>query len=407
MQFLKLVSLFTKNNLMQLRRKWRSLPLLLLFPIFLIGLVAFILVAYITNVQEEPIQIGLVDLDQSTETGMVIRLLEESSQLGDYLHMKRFSEQEAKEKIEQDELVAYILFPEEFTNKLYSGESIIVTVVGNPNREMESYLIKELVDSAARHISSSQANILTINYFAKQLDIDPETRNTIILEQFNEFLLYAISKDNVLDQQIVSNNATSTPKEYFGLAAGFFVFTIWIFTIYQLLYREHSKEIQTRMMLYGVTELQQIIARILITCLISIILGTLLFLGLIHVLDLSIHHDNYARLIALLGLHTINFLFVLAFIETIVHSKKLQLLVQIIVTGIFLLASGSIIPAIYLPLYMQEYIPYLFSYQAFHWLEEIILNRRVYADYIPLLLTAGISAFWTIGLSLLKERVKS
>ena len=407
MQFLKFVSLFTKNNFLQLRRKWRSLPLLFVFPILLIGLVAYILVTFISSLEEEPLQIGLVDLDQSRETDMIIQLLEDSTQLGDFLHMERVSETVAKEMIEEDEIVSYILFPEEFTSKLYNGDSVVVTIVGNPNREMESYLIKELVNSAARHISSSQANILTINHFARELNLSAESRNQIVLEQFNEFLLYAISKDNVLDQHVLSNNATSSPKQYFGLAAAFFLYTIWIFTIYQLLYKEQSKEIKTRMMLYGVTDLQQITARILITLIISILIGMLLFTGIVQALDINLQGDNYARLLILLALHSVIFLFVLSVIETVISSKKLSLLVQLILTGTLMLASGSFIPEIYLPLYLQDYLEYVFSFQVFHWLEEILLNGRVYVDYIPLLLSTGIGLFLTVSLAFLKERLKT
>jgi ABC-2 type transport system permease protein len=407
MQFLKLLTLFTKNNFLQLRRKWRSLPLLLLFPILLIGLVSIIFVNYMTSLEEKPLQVGLVDLDATPETEMVLRLLSDSSQLGDFIHMEQVTEDEAKRKIDQNELIAYILFPESFTKKLFNGESVVVSVIGHPNRQLESYFIKELVDSAARHISSSQANILTINYFAKQLEMNSETRNEIVLEQFNEFLLYAIGKDNLLDQQILSNNATTSPKGYFGLAAGYFILIIWVLSIYQLLFRERSNEIQTRMMLYGVTELQQILARVVITYITTAFLGILLFIGLIHLLHLQIPQENYIRMSVLLSIFILNFLFGLTIIETIIKSVRIRLLLQISLTAVLILFSGSLIPDIYLPFYLQDYLPYIFSNQTFHWLEEILLNNRVFVDYTPLVLSVFVGAFTTIGISTLKERVKS
>lgn len=407
MQFLKLLTLFTKNNFLQLRRKWRSLPLLLLFPILLIGLVSIIFVNYMTSLDEKPLQVGLVDLDATPETEMVLKLLSDSSQLGDFIHMEQVTENEAKRKIDQNELIAYILFPESFTKKLYNGESVVVSVIGHPNRQLESYFIKELVDSAARHISSSQANILTINYFAKQLEMNSETRNEIVLEQFNEFLLYAIGKDNLLDQQMLSNNATTSPKEYFGLAAGYFILIIWVLSIYQLLFRERSNEIQTRMMLYGVTELQQILARVVITYITTAFLGILLFIGLIHLLHLQIPQENYIRMSVLLSIFILTFLFGLTIIETIIKSVRIRLLLQISLTAVLILFSGSLIPDIYLPFYLQDYLPYIFSNQTFHWLEEILLNNRVFVDYTPLVLSVFVGAFTTIGISTLKERVKS
>ncbi|WP_010099086.1 ABC transporter permease [Ornithinibacillus scapharcae] len=407
MQSFKFVSLFTKNNLLQLRRKWRTLPLLLLFPFILIGLIAYILVSYTTSLEEEPLQIGLVDLDQSKETEMVINLLEESSQLGDFIHMTQLSQEEARDKMAKDDLLAYILFPNEFTNKLYDGESVVVTVVGHPEHPMESYFVKELIDSAARHISSSQANILTINYYAKQLDLETKLRNQIVQQQFNEFLLYAIGKDNVLDQNVLTNNATTSPKEYFTLAASFFILTVWGFMLYLLLFKEQSNDIQIRMKLYGVTELQQVLARIIVTSLSIFILSLLLFIGLIHILNLDMQQGNYGRLMLLIGLYISIYLLVLAIIETLFQSPKIRLLIQVILTGILLLSSGSLIPDMYLPIYVQEYLPLIFSNHTFSWLEEILLNKRMYVDLVPMLLSLGIALFGIIGITSIKERVKS
>lgn len=407
MQFLKFVPLFTKNNFLQLRRKWLSLPLLLLFPFLLIGLVTVIIVSYFSNLEENPLQIGLVDLDQTTETEMVVSLLEQSSQLGDFIHMKQTSEQKAQTAIEKDEFVSYILFPESFTKKLYYGESVVVTVVGNPNRQLESFLIKGLVDSAARHISASQANILTINHFAKQLDLDTKTRNEIVLAQFNEFLLYAIGKDQLLDQNKLTNNSTTSPIKYFGIAGAFFVITMWTVMVYLFLYKEASNELQTRMSLYGVTDFQQIVARIIVTVLITSLLGVLLFIGLNYSLSISINTASYGKLILFIVLYNLTLLSFLALIEAIVSSQMLRLTVQILVTSLLLLASGSLLPAIYLPLYIQDILPFIFSNQVFYWLEEIMLNGRNYVEFIPIILTLVVSFLLLIGASFVKERVRN
>ncbi|HAM79532.1 ABC transporter permease [Ornithinibacillus bavariensis] len=407
MQFLKFVPLFTKNNFLQLRRKWLSLPLLLLFPFLLIGLVTVIIVSYFSNLEENPLQIGLVDLDQTAETEMVISLLEQSSQLGDFIHMKQTSEQKAQTAIEKDEFVSYILFPESFTKKLYYGESVVVTVVGNPNRQLESFLIKGLVDSAARHISASQANILTINHFAKQLDLDTKTRNEIVLAQFHEFLLYAIGKDQLLDQNKLTNNSTTSPIKYFGIAGAFFVITMWTVMVYLFLYKEASNELQTRMSLYGVTDFQQIVARIIVTVLITSLLGVLLFIGLNYSLSISMDTASYGKLILFIVLYNLTLLSFLALIEAIVSSQMLRLTVQILVTSLLLLASGSLLPAIYLPLYIQDILPFIFSNQVFYWLEEIMLNGRNYVEFIPIILTLVVSFLLLIGASFVKERVRN
>ncbi|WP_083443519.1 ABC transporter permease [Ornithinibacillus contaminans] len=407
MQFLRLVAFFCKYYFLQLKRKWLTLPLLLVFPIVLIGMVAFIIISYLSSIEAEPLQLGLVDLDQSTETELIISLLEESSQLSEFIQMTRLTEEEAAQKITTDELIGYIRFPKEFINKLYNGQSVDVTVVGNPKHPMESNFIKELVDSAARHISVSQANIVTINYYAKQLELDTDTRNELMQTQFNDFMLYAIGKDNVLDQQLITNNATASPKEYFALATAFFILTIWIITIYNRLVKEQSPSIETRLTLYGVTELQQIFAKILVSFTLTLLLGSLLFFGIIHVIGLAISPENYWNMITLLAIYNVTFLFVLAVIEQLIRSLKVRLLIQMLITAFILLASGSFIPTIYFPLYLQNASTRVFSSSVFHSLEDILLNGRFYVEYLPVVVSAVLCLLLVIGIAWWKERVRT
>lgn len=370
-------------------------------------MVAFIIISYLSSIEAEPLQLGLVDLDQSTETELIISLLEESSQLSEFIQMTRLTEEEAAQKITTDELIGYIRFPKEFINKLYNGQSVDVTVVGNPKHPMESNFIKELVDSAARHISVSQANIVTINYYAKQLELDTDTRNELMQTQFNDFMLYAIGKDNVLDQQLITNNATASPKEYFALATAFFILTIWIITIYNRLVKEQSPSIETRLTLYGVTELQQIFAKILVSFTLTLLLGSLLFFGIIHVIGLAISPENYWNMITLLAIYNVTFLFVLAVIEQLIRSLKVRLLIQMLITAFILLASGSFIPTIYFPLYLQDASTRVFSSSVFHSLEDILLNGRFYVEYLPVVVSAVLCLLLVIGIAWWKERVRT
>src|SRR5699024_7831942 len=187
MTFVKHSLLFIRSNLKQLQSKWPALPLLLLFPVILISLVAVIAVSLVQPDENDPIHVGLVDLDKSQETETVISLIEESSQLGNFIKMEALTKDEASTQINK-QLSAYISFPEGFTESLYTGDSVTLNITGNPGKQTESYLVKELLDSIARHIRAALANILTVNFYAKQLLIDSDVRHDMLFQQFNEFL---------------------------------------------------------------------------------------------------------------------------------------------------------------------------------------------------------------------------
>src|SRR5699024_7265650 len=101
---MKPIRLFIEQHAKKVWRKWYSLPLLLLFPLIIIGLLAMIAASFLTQEEEEAIQIGLVDLDESEETQMVNELLSDTEELGSLLEITPMSEEEAEEKIKKDEI---------------------------------------------------------------------------------------------------------------------------------------------------------------------------------------------------------------------------------------------------------------------------------------------------------------
>lgn len=404
MHFLKHLFLFTSNNFKQLQRKWLTLPLLLLFPIILVALIAVIAVSIVTPEEQKPIYVGLVDLDKSEETEMVLDMIDESSQLGSYIQIKKMSKNQATEQIE-NRLSAYVTFPEGFTESLYNGNQVTLNITGNPNRRTESYVVKELLDSIARHIRASQANILTINYYAKQLSIDDETRQDMLFNQFTNFLVYTVGKDKIIDEEKITNNATNSPVHYYGLSGWFTIVTIWLLAFYSFFTKDEEYRIMDRMRLYGVTQIRQVFAKILSTLIVTFICAGLTLLVFTKLMEITLFGEDYLRIAIIINLYNIAFLFGLAILEILISGQKVRLLAQSLFTFLSLLVSGAIIPTLYFPLYVQALLPYSFASESFHWLQEVILNGRLYVDYIPLTLLVVAGVPLLIGLSMWKERV--
>ncbi|MFD1039582.1 ABC transporter permease [Virgibacillus byunsanensis] len=404
MNFLKHVVLFINNNFRQLQRKWFILPLILLFPVIIITLITTIIISIFTPDEYNPIHIGLVDLDQSMETTSVVELIEESSQLGTFIQLHSMSEIEAQSAIRNNLISTYVIFPDDFTENLYNGTSVTLEMVGNPQKQTDSYLAKELLESITRHISASQANILTINYYAKELAIDNETRSDLLYEQFTNFLFYTIGKDRTVNEKEILNQATTSPLHYYTLSSWFIVMSVWLLSIYYVLSKEHSLRLKNRMRLYGVTNIQQIIAKIMVTIIITTIFSILAFIGMERMIDWDLSVNDFVRITNITLLYCIIFIVNIAIIEGIIESLKLRLLAQSIFTGLVLLISGAIIPTLYFPLNVQGLMPYSFSSQSLLWLQEIVLNARLYIDYVPLLLMNAIGICVLLGLLLWKER---
>lgn len=405
MQFVQQLQLFIANNVRQLRRKWLTLPLLLLFPMLIVGLIVTIIISIFIQDDQETLHIGLVDRDQTTETQLVVQLMEEATQLGEYMQIHSMTESEAEAAVQHDSVSAYILLPEEFTNHLYQGNSVEMPIIGNPNQPVQSYIINELIESIVRHIRASQANILTIHHYAGEMGMDSETRNDLLFEQFQEFVFYTIGKDRVLTERELENVATSRPLDYFSLGGWFIMLTIWLIAIYSFLSREDTMKMKNRMKLYGVMEIQQILAKIIVTLITSILFAGGLFALFYFILDWNLTAANFGRIASIAILYSLSFLIALSVMEVLIASQKLRLLFQALFTLVFLLLSGAVVPTIYYPLGMQHVLDYFFSAEAFYWLQEIVVHQRFYTDYIPLVMMGGIGLFLLLGLSIGKERL--
>ncbi|WP_186576069.1 ABC transporter permease [Aquibacillus kalidii] len=397
---------FIKQYQKQLQKKWKSLPLLLLFPILIIGLCFFVMVSmFFTNDEEkQAIQVGLVDHDQSDETTMLVKVIDDSSLLGSYIHINHYSESEALRAIENGNASGYITFPENFTDDLYNGRSVEIPIVGNPDNPVESYIIKELIDSMTRYIASAQANILTINEYAKQLPIETEDRQEMLMQQFNQFMLFTLSKDKIIELEEITNLTTSSPLQYFTLAGWFVLFTVWIVSLYILLGKEDSIAMRNRMKLYGITIFQRTISRITIVLFYGLILAMVSFYSYIKIFTIEFYLGDYARIGLLVLLHSVIFLFGIAILELLIKSEKASMLVQIAFTGLTLLLSGAIIPALYFPEKLKSFLPYIYSTESFNWLIEVAIKGRLYAEFLLLFILAIASFFILTAIAMWKER---
>lgn len=407
MNFIKHTLLFIQNNMRQLKRKWFILPLILLSPVILIAGIITLLLAFIQPPEDAPIQLGIVNLDESPETEMIIDVLDEAAEFGPFLEIETMDETEADNKITANELGAYILLPEDFTSNLYDGYSVTMSVTGNPAQQMESNVVHELINSVMRYIETSQANILLVNEYAKKVDMPSEVRSELVMDEFMRTFMSIAGKDKIISESTVNNYSTSSPLEYFALSSFFIVITIWLLAMYHFLYREETDRLRNRMKLYGVTALQQMVARMVVTIVVVGVFAAVGFYGMTSYMGFELYGEDYARIAFICILYSVTFLHILTLCEVIIRSARVRLLVHVAISLALIGLSGAIIPAVYFPLYIQDMLAYVPSFDALFWLQEILLQDRLYADFMNLLVYAIGSMLLFVGLAIWKERVLS
>lgn len=403
MRIMKHIFIFIANDISRLRRKWLTLPLILISPVIFMSLILWMLSSLLSFDEADKMSVGLVNLDDSDETAMIVSALAGSVEAADGLEITEVSETDAKLMIENNILVSYIIFPGKFTEKMMRGESSELIVVGNPDMQLESYVISSVIDTVVRHIRNSQANILTINHYAREFGMTDEARQDLIFEEFVSQFIQVLSSDTLMDEHQTAQNI-SEGIIYFIVNGLFIIMTVWVYMLYIALMRDIGSNLEDRMKVFGVTYLTQGLAKVFSIGIILTVASAFLTYGLLTLGGIELETENLLRLLILIAGHIFTTVIIMIIIDWLIPSYKLSMVFQLVILLVIVLFAGSIIPRIYFPLYMDTVFEYMYSYQALSWMEELILNGRFTMEIDIILVTFGIAAVLFFILSVLKER---
>lgn len=404
MQFLKNTSFFTTQFGKKLvKKKWATL-LLFLMPIILCSLPIYFISSILNPPEELTIQVGLVDGDHTTESELLTLLFVEMVSEEGLMNVEVMTEQEAQEKISANELSAYFTLPKGFTDDLYNGISVVIPIVGNGVTPTDGFIVKEVMDSMTRLLSTAQANILAIYDFSKEIDMPQADREEMLIEQFVDFTFFTLGKDKMLVEEEITNIATSDPVHYYAVSFLFILLTIWIIGFLTLLSEDEQEGMNIRLRLLGVTIWQQAIAKMFITLVGLLIWISITFYGIQFFLSFNLYAIDYVRIALFVLLYSVQLIGVLVIVQLWINSKKMGLLVQVVLLVLVILLSGALIPTLYFPEILQTIAPYVFSTEAFNWLIDLLVEERNYADYTFLLLSALMVFLILYSTSFVKER---
>lgn len=403
MRIMKHIFVFIANDISRLKRKWLTLPLILVSPVIFIGLIIWMLSLLLSFDEADKMSVGIVNLDDSDETAMIVSALAGSAELADGLEITEVSESDAKQMIENNTLVSYIIFPGKFTEKMMQGESSELIVVGNPDMQLESYVISSVIDTVVRHIRNSQANILTINHYAREFGMNDEARQDLIFEAFVSQFIQVFSSDTLMNEHQKTQNI-SAGNMYFIVNGLFIIMTVWVYILYIALMRDAGSNLEERMRVFGVTYLAQGLAKVLSIGTIITIASALFTYGVLMLGGIDLEIENLLRLLILIAAHIFTTVMIMIIIDWIFPSFKISMVLELIVLLGIILFAGSIIPKIYFPLYMDTVFDYTYSYQALSWMEEIVLNGRFTMEIDIIIVTLSAAAILLLILSVLKER---
>jgi ABC-2 type transport system permease protein len=266
-----------KNDIKLFLKDWKACVLLLAVPFVFISFFAWALTPYLNKSSfVEPFSIALVDNENTTQTRMLSKQLDD---MGIFKEILRLDENEARRRLADRSISAIIIIPSDFTESVSMGENKPVTVIGSRSAPLQSYIVKSLMQSAANQVSAAQSAIMTIHRFDREAGLKGDELEKDFNDSIMKFFLEALSRREVFSQLEGTPQFDLTPVEYFT-AALLVVFMMFAgMPGMKMLVTERSMGI-TRRLSASPVRMWQVVLSKLVTSLLLVILQFGVIIGL-------------------------------------------------------------------------------------------------------------------------------
>ena len=205
-----------KNDIRLYLRDWKACVLLLAAPLLFISFFTYALTPYLNKSSFiEPFPIALVDMENTTQTRMLIRQLEE---IDIFSEIQRLDEKTAMEKLSDETVGAVVMIPPDLTDSIASGQNKPVSVVGNSAMPLQAYIVKNVMQSAANLVSAAQSAIITIYHYDKMAGLKGTELETRYNNAITDYSMEALARHELFSTADESSPYSLTPSEYYTAA---------------------------------------------------------------------------------------------------------------------------------------------------------------------------------------------
>lgn len=213
---------------MEIRKTMRMFPRMLLQAILLmlfIGMVAFCAAG---SMERDPLAvraaIGVVVREEDTMTRMAFRYVENLESASQVCHFVRMTEDEGFHALEQGEIAALIVLPEQIIQGIMDGQNPAAHVFFPQNAGLEAMLMRELTESGAGLLRVAQAQIYGACDTAAAYGI--QERLSVMETDIDTYnLAFALDRLAVYDTERVSATGRLSVAQYYA-ASGAVLFLL-------------------------------------------------------------------------------------------------------------------------------------------------------------------------------------
>lgn len=238
-------------------------PRMLLQAILLMVLIGVIAFCGVRSMEREPlavsVNIGVVVREDNRMTRLALNYVENMESVSRLCRFVQVSEGDGLQMLEQGELAALVVLPEQLVEGIMNGQNPSVDVVFPENARLEAMLFRELTESGAGLLRVAQAQIYGAVDTAREYGLTEQL--SVIEADIDSYnLAFALDRLAVFDEEEVSATGRMSVLQYY-VASGVILFLLLSgMAAYPIMQRE-PMVFRNQLMRQGVGRLWQYFCR--------------------------------------------------------------------------------------------------------------------------------------------------
>lgn len=314
--------------------------------------------------QDDTFSIGLVDLDQSKETRLILKAIGDGQSMGRDIKLKHFDEQTAREQLIANQLDGYFVFEEGMTRAFYKQGQLPISVYTYDKESVESIIIYQLTDSVYSRLMLSMGGAKA--YKA----LYPETTNDDMLAMMTDMLFTGLDRNGSFDEAPIK---LFDSYQYYTLSVYFIGIYLFALSLFSILKMNQDHALKERLAMFHFSYEKLTLVRGIISLIYTALVASIALFFIIRIMQTDFENYNTWPLVLNVTSYVLMIILCLVIIELM--PKYLHLLLKCILTLLIIIFSGATIPSIYFKDVLEGLLFKQPFSHTFNHLAELVLNN--------------------------------
>ncbi|WP_414049014.1 ABC transporter permease [Macrococcus animalis] len=369
-------------------KKWYLLVYILLLFAAVIGIL--LILTQINNKQDDKFSIGLVDLDQSKETSIILKAIGDGQNMGRDIELKQFDEETAKKRLKSHQIDGYFVFDEGMTRAFYKQGKLPISVYTYDKQSVESIIIYQLTDSVYSRLMLSMGGAKAYK------TLYPETTNEEMLSMMTDMLFTGLDRNGSFDESPIK---LYDPYQYYTLAVYFIGIYMFALSLFSILKMNQDNALKERLAMFHFSYEKLTLVRGIMSLCYTATVATIVLICIIRYMPT--YFESYNTVPLAMNITIYIFIIILSLVLIELMPKILHILLKCILTLLIIVFSGATIPSIYFKDILGGVLNYQPFRHIFNHLVELVLNNYLiktdslfYLHIVILLLLLIIMLIW-------------